>query len=209
MKIQESAENYLETILVLSQKQPFVRSIDVATELGFSKASVSVAMKNLKENGYVQTDASGHLSLTETGLEIAEMIYERHTLISDWLTKLGVSRETASEDACRMEHVISAESFQAIKNHIRKAADPDTEKIQEVIERVDDADQKHIDWTAVWAVKYPVLASYQKEVRTADYETALAALLKQLQSDYGYSSLDACLVLKDILGHMWSPDRNS
>ena len=118
MKIQESAENYLETILMLSQQQPYVRSIDVAMELGFSKASVSVAMKNLRENGYVQVDDSGHLSLTPQGLQIAETIYERLTMISGWLMKLGVSKETALEDACRMEHVISPESFQAIKNHI-------------------------------------------------------------------------------------------
>ena len=120
MKIQESAENYLETVLVLSKRNPEVRSIDVATELGFSKPSVSVAMKNLRENGYVVIKKEGHIFLTDAGREIAEMIYERHTLLSTWLISLGVSPETAAEDACRMEHVISKESFSAIKEHVEK-----------------------------------------------------------------------------------------
>ena len=120
MKIQESAENYLETVLVLSKRNPEVRSIDVATELGFSKPSVSVDMKNLRENGYVVINKEGHNFLTDAGREIAEMIYERHTLLSTWLISLGVSPETAAEDACRMEHVISKESFSAIKEHVEK-----------------------------------------------------------------------------------------
>ena len=120
MKIQESAENYLETVLVLSKRNSEVRSIDVATELGFSKPSVSVAMKNLRENGYVVINKEGHIFLTDAGREIAEMIYERHTLLSTWLISLGVSPETAAEDACRMEHVISKESFSAIKEHVEK-----------------------------------------------------------------------------------------
>ena len=120
MKIQDSAENYLETVLILSKRNPEVRSIDVATELGFSKPSVSVAMKNLRENGYVVINKEGHISLTDAGREIAEMIYERHTLLSTWLISLGVSPETAAEDACRMEHVISKESFSAIKEHVEK-----------------------------------------------------------------------------------------
>ena len=120
MKIQESAENYLETVLVLSKRNPEVRSIDVATELGFSKPSVSGAMKNLRENGYVVINKEGHIFLTDAGREIAEMIYERHTLLSTWLISLGVSPETAAEDACRMEHVISKESFSAIKEHVEK-----------------------------------------------------------------------------------------
>ena len=120
MKIQESAENYLETVLVLSKRNPEVRSIDVATELGFSKPSVSVAMKNLRENGYVVINKEGHIFLTDAGREIAEMIYESHTLLSTWLISLGVSPETAAEDACRMEHVISKESFSAIKEHVEK-----------------------------------------------------------------------------------------
>ena len=118
MKIQESAENYLETILILSQRQPQVRSIDIATELGFSKPSVSVAMKNLRENGYVTVNDHGHISLTSNGLQIAETIYERLTLLSSWLEYLGVDSEIAVQDACRIEHVISPESFQAIKTHV-------------------------------------------------------------------------------------------
>ena len=120
MKIHESAENYLETILILSRQQPHVRSIDIAAELNFSKHSVSVAMKNLRKNGYILVDKDGYIALTEAGLKIAETIYERHTLISDWLITLGVDPKTAVEDACRIEHVISAESFAAIKKHTNK-----------------------------------------------------------------------------------------
>ena len=118
MKIQESAENYLETILMLSQVKPHVRSIDIATELQFSKPSVSVAMKNLRENGYILVDPSGYITLSESGREIAETMYERHTLLSNWLMYLGVDRKTAVEDACRMEHILSAPTFEAIKQHI-------------------------------------------------------------------------------------------
>lgn len=118
LKIQESAENYLETIYMLSREKPHVRSIDIANELNFSKPSVSVAMKNLRENGYVLVNGDGHVSLTEKGQEIAETMYERHTLMSQWLMYLGVDRETALKDACRLEHVLSAASFEAIKKHI-------------------------------------------------------------------------------------------
>ena len=118
MKIQESAENYLETILMLSQVKPHVLSIDIATELEFSKPSVSVAMKNLRENGYILVDPSGYITLSESGREIAETMYERHTLLSNWLMYLGVDRKTAVEDACRMEHILSASTFEAIKQHI-------------------------------------------------------------------------------------------
>lgn len=118
MKIQESAENYLETILMLGQEHPYVRSIDIANELGFSKPSVSVAMKHLRENGYVQMDDQGHITLTPTGQDIADTMYERHTLLSNWLIYLGVDPKTAAQDACRMEHTLSAESFLAIKRHI-------------------------------------------------------------------------------------------
>lgn len=118
MKIQESAENYLETILMLSQVKPHVRSIDIANELEFSKPSVSVAMKNLRENGYILVDGSGHITLTEAGRTIAETMYERHTLLSNWLMYLGVDQKTAVEDACRMEHILSAPTFEAIKQHI-------------------------------------------------------------------------------------------
>ena len=121
MKTHESAENYLETILVLGQKNGNVRSIDIANELGFSKPSVSVAMKNLRSQGHVQVDENGSITLTESGRAIAETIYERHTLISQWLITLGVSEKTAMEDACRIEHVISAESFAAIKAHVKGA----------------------------------------------------------------------------------------
>lgn len=117
MKIQESAENYLETILILSQKNTQVRSIDIATELGFSKPSVSVAMKNLRENGYITVNDHGHITLTDSGRTIADTIYERHTLLSKCLEYLGVNPEIAVQDACRIEHVISSESFAAIKKH--------------------------------------------------------------------------------------------
>jgi len=119
MQIRESAENYLETILILSQRKGKgeVRSIDIVNELEFSKPSVSVAMKNLRENGYITVDKDGYIRLTDKGLEIAEKMYERHTLLSQWLIKLGVDEKVAVEDACRMEHVISTESFAAIKKH--------------------------------------------------------------------------------------------
>ncbi len=118
MKIQQSAEDYLETILVLSSRKPMIRSIDVVNEMGFSKPSVSVAMKNLRENGYISMDGDGYISLEPAGKEIAEKIYERHTLISELLTALGVPRETAMEDACRIEHVISPASFEAVKRYV-------------------------------------------------------------------------------------------
>lgn len=116
-KIQESAENYLETVLILGRRKGSVRSVDVAAELGFSKPSVSVAMKNLREQDCISVDANGLLSLTDRGRQIAERIYERHTLFTEWLVSLGVNPETAAEDACRIEHVISEESFAAIKRH--------------------------------------------------------------------------------------------
>lgn len=115
MKIQESAENYLETILMLNLRNPPVRSIDIVNELLVTKPSVSVAMKNLRENGYVEMDDVGFITLTPKGREIAESMYERHTLLTKWLEGLGVNPETAAEDACRIEHVISADSFEAIK----------------------------------------------------------------------------------------------
>lgn len=115
MKIQESAENYLETILILKNKNGAVRSIDIANELGFSKPSVSVAMKNLRENGYIEVDSSGYITLLDSGRQISEKIYERHTTLSKWLVSLGVDAKTAAEDACRIEHIISSESFEAIK----------------------------------------------------------------------------------------------
>lgn len=118
MKIQESGENYLETILMLGQSGHPVRSIDIVNELGYSKPSVSVAMKKLRENGYINMDNDGYITLSETGLEIAERMYERHTLLSSFLIKLGVDEKTAVEDACRIEHVISPETFQKLKDHV-------------------------------------------------------------------------------------------
>ena len=114
----ESAENYLETILILSKSHPVVRSVDVATELGFKKSSVSVAMKKLREANQITVSPEGYLYLTDTGREIAEKIYERHLFLSEWLERLGVNSAIAASDACKMEHVISSESFEAIKNHI-------------------------------------------------------------------------------------------
>lgn len=119
MIINESAENYLETILILSKSLPVVRSVDIATELGYKKSSVSIAMKNLREKKHITTTDSGYISLTDSGREIAEMIYERHQLLSTWLQKLGVAKEVAAEDACKIEHVISVESFEAIKKHVQ------------------------------------------------------------------------------------------
>lgn len=119
MKIQESAENYLETILRLSERLPHVRSIDIVNELNFSKPSVSVAMKNLRQNGYLLMDSDGYITLTDTGMTIASKIYERHQILSSVLTQLGVDPETAAKDACRIEHVISDSTFQAIKKHVK------------------------------------------------------------------------------------------
>ncbi len=120
MQVNESAENYLETILLLSKTHPVVRSVDIAEELGFKKSSVSVAMKNLREKEHITVTKEGFIYLTETGRQIAEMIYERHELITNWLIKLGVDEKIASEDACRVEHVLSPESFEAIKKHLNK-----------------------------------------------------------------------------------------
>ncbi len=119
MGTSESAENYLETILILSKCRPVVRSVDIAEELGFKKSSVSVAMKNLREKNHITVTREGFIYLTESGKEIADMIYERHELLSQWLTRLGVDPKVAAQDACRIEHVISKESFEAIKQHIK------------------------------------------------------------------------------------------
>ena len=112
------SEDYLETILFLQKKMSDVRSIDIANELGYSKPSVSVAMKNLRELGYITMASNGYISLTESGRTRAENVLERHTLLSNWLISLGVDADIAREDACRMEHDISPESFAAIKSHI-------------------------------------------------------------------------------------------
>jgi len=117
MKTQESTENYLETILILSQRGNKVRSVDISNELDYTKPSVSVAMKKLRLEGYIEVE-NGFISLTESGREIAESMYERHVVISDWLIFLGVDKQTAVDDACKMEHVMSEQSFAAIKEHI-------------------------------------------------------------------------------------------
>lgn len=117
MRVQESLENYLETILVINNRKGNVRSIDVVHELGFTKASVSVAMKNLRNKGYITVNEDGYLNLTEEGMYIAKKVYERHTLILDLLVRLGVDKEIAEDDACRIEHVISDETFDAIKKY--------------------------------------------------------------------------------------------
>jgi Mn-dependent DtxR family transcriptional regulator len=116
--VHESAENYLETILMLSLKGNRVRSIDIVNELEYSKPSVSVAMKNLRTKGYIVMDDDGCITLTAKGRKIADTMYERHVAISDWLIFLGVDKKTAVHDACKMEHALSEKSFLAIKNHI-------------------------------------------------------------------------------------------
>ena len=119
MHVNESMENYLETILMLSHKLPVVRSVDIANELGFKKSSISIAMKNLREKQYITVTDAGYIYLTDAGKEIADMIYERHELLSAWLVTLGVPEEIASEDACKIEHVLSKESIHAIKQYIK------------------------------------------------------------------------------------------
>lgn len=120
MKILESSENYLEQILMLSKTKSEVRSIDIVNSMNFSKPSVSIAMKNLKENGYIEISSKGLITLTEKGLNIATKVYERHIFIKQLLIKLGVSEEIASQDACKIEHDLSEESYIAIKEYIKK-----------------------------------------------------------------------------------------
>ena len=118
MHLQESGEMYLETIHVLSKKLGVVRSIDICEEMGYSKPSVSRAMGILKEGGYIVVEKGGHIVLTEAGKEVAEKIYNRHTLLTKFLTSIGVDSETAAEDACRLEHHISDVTYEAIKKHM-------------------------------------------------------------------------------------------
>lgn len=120
MKIQESAENYLETILILHRRNGMVRSIDIVNELNYAKPSISVAMKHFKENGLITVDENGYISLTKSGQDIAEKMYERHTFLTNVLIQLGVDEEIAKVDACKIEHHISDEAFQMIKQHIAK-----------------------------------------------------------------------------------------
>ena len=118
MRIQESGEMYLESIYVLTKKNGSVRSIDIAEYMGYSKPSISRAMGLLKDGDFIRIDKDGTITLTQAGIAVAEKIYERHTLLSNLLIRLGVSKETASEDACKLEHAISDESFEAIKNFV-------------------------------------------------------------------------------------------
>lgn len=118
MHLQESAEMYLETIYLLSKQQPAVRSVDVAEHMGYSKPSVSRAVGLLKQGGYVTVDSDGFLTLTDEGKAVAEMIFERHTILSQMFIRLGVTPEIAAEDACKIEHIISDETFNAIKKHL-------------------------------------------------------------------------------------------
>lgn len=120
MKLYESAENYLETILMLKKKMGQVRSIDIVNQLDFSKPSVSIAMKKLRESEYITVDDSGYIELTESGQEIAQLMLERHLLLTDCLIALGVEQTTAEEDACRMEHVISQQSFEKLRDHLQR-----------------------------------------------------------------------------------------
>ena len=120
MRLQESGEMYLETIYILSKTLPFVRSVDVSEHLGYSKPSVSRAVGLLKNGGFINVGENGELILTDLGREIADNMFDRHTILSKCLTSLGVSAETAAEDACKIEHVISEESFEAIKKHFSR-----------------------------------------------------------------------------------------
>ncbi len=123
--MQESAEDYLETILMLKERLGQVRSIDIVNEIGYTKASVSIAMKRLRENGYINMDSDGYITLLDAGLEIASRMYERHQFLAKFLMALGVSEETALADACKIEHDISDESYQCIKKHFKQTKGSD------------------------------------------------------------------------------------
>ena len=118
MQIHQSAEDYLECILKLSKQRPVVRSIDIANDMNYSKPSISVAMKNLRLNGYINVDESGFITLTDSGMEIATNIYDRHLILRKWLEFLGISPETAEQDACKIEHTLSKETYTALRKHI-------------------------------------------------------------------------------------------
>lgn len=119
MQTNESAENYLETILILSKKLPVVRSVDIANELGYKKSSISIAMKNLREKNHISVTDAGYIYLTDSGKEIAETIFERHEFLTEFFEKIGVPSDIASADACKIEHVISPETFNALKSHLK------------------------------------------------------------------------------------------
>ena len=118
MQIHQSAEDYLECILKLSKQRPVVRSIDIANDMNYSKPSISVAMKNLRLHGYINVDESGFITLTDSGMEIASNIYDRHLILRKWLEFLGISPETAEQDACKIEHTLSKETYTALRKHI-------------------------------------------------------------------------------------------
>ena len=118
MQIHQSAEDYLECILKLSKQRPVVRSIDIANDMNYSKPSIRVAMKNLRLNGYISVDESGFITLTDSGMEIASNIYDRHLILKKWLEFLGISPETAEQDACKIEHTLSKETYTALRKHI-------------------------------------------------------------------------------------------
>ncbi|MCH5259958.1 MAG: metal-dependent transcriptional regulator [Lachnospiraceae bacterium] len=122
MEIHQSAEDYLETILILKERSGQVRSIDIATEMNYTKPSISVAMKKLRENGYIQVDKDGFITLTKSGYEIASNIYTRHKVLTDFFISLGVNAKTADEDACKIEHDLSEETFEKIREHAEKAS---------------------------------------------------------------------------------------
>ncbi len=119
MNHNESIEDYLETILVLSKQKPVVRSVDIANEMGFKKPSISVAVKNMKAKGYILVSDEGYITFTETGRKLAKKVYERHEFFTEWLIGLGVDKKTASEDACNIEHVISEKTFKAIRDSVK------------------------------------------------------------------------------------------
>ncbi len=130
MHVYESAEDYLEAILVITKRRGMVRSIDIANELGYSKPSVSVAMKKLRESSYIEMDGDGSIRLLPAGAEIAEHIYERHQTLTDFFTYLGVSQEVASADACKVEHDLSDETFSKIKEHVRQTMSQNPEAVE-------------------------------------------------------------------------------
>ena len=123
MAITEAVENYLETILILSQKQPDVHAIDICSYLGYSRPTVSIILKKMKDEGLVTVDSDNHIRLTEVGKGVAERIYDRHKVLTDFFTYLGVNRDVASEDACKVEHDISDETFAMLKSHYRKLSE--------------------------------------------------------------------------------------